>query len=583
MTTRKNQTPKQVALSTQEVDELKGRIQNKTLTNQDAELLLGLISFNVWVKEQLERSKLSIKRLRKLFGFKNESRKNTDEADKDETDKSNDSDDKSDSKNRDENDVPACEPPDEATGQSSPMVTVPEWDAEQNHGRYGANDYTGCPVTSISFDDELLKAGVCPKCAECNTNAKLTYPDPTVLVFLESQPLVSGQRYELENGRCLTCQTYYTAPLPEELKNRKKYSHSCTSAIAINHYYVGLPFKRIEMLQRAQGVPLADATQYDLVNKFYTSTLKPVVVALTQLAANGNSLFFDDTPGRILEQMSHNKKATCRKNKNSVHSTALLSEHENHRIYLFNTNTLTAGKQLAEILKGRTSKDNFKTMSDASANNFPTLGDNLLARWIISLCLAHGRRRFVELLGETDKDIEFVLDTIAKIYKNEKHCKQHKFNDEERLIYHKKHSAPVISALHIWFNNLLLHKKVEPNSRFGEAIRYMLKRWRWLTQFLRVPGAAIDNNICEQAIKVVIRYRKNSLFYKTFYGASIGDAMMSVLHTAVNAKANIFAYFNALQQHTKQVQTSPENWLPWNYQQTQASLEVEMQTVLTPA
>ena len=78
----------------------------------------------------------------------------------------------------------------------------------------------------------------------------------------------------------------------------------------------------------------------------------------------------------------------------------------------------------------------------------------------------------------------------------------------------------------------------------------------------------MDNNICEIAIKVLIRYRNNSRFYKTLYGASIGDAMMSVLHTAVSAGINPFDYLNTLQLYSDAVQSNPDQWLPWNYQDT---------------
>ena len=129
-----------------------------------------------------------------------------------------------------------------------------------------------------------------------------------------------------------------------------------------------------------------------------------------------------------------------------------------------------------------------------------------------------------------------------------------------------------MKALQVWLNNLLLYKEVEPNSRFGEAIAYLLKRWKQLTQFLYVLGAPLDNNICEIAIKVLIRYRNNSRFYKTLYGASIGDAMMSLIHTAVAANINPFDYLNALQLHSSDVQARPEQWLPWNFQDTLVEL-----------
>jgi hypothetical protein len=35
----------------------------------------------------------------------------------------------------------------------------------------------------------------------------------------------------------------------------------------------------------------------------------------------------------------------------------------------------------------------------------------------------------------------------------------------------------------------------------GQAIRYMQDRWQELTQFLRVPGAPLDNNATERILK----------------------------------------------------------------------------------
>jgi len=43
---------------------------------------------------------------------------------------------------------------------------------------------------------------------------------------------------------------------------------------------------------------------------------------------------------------------------------------------------------------------------------------------------------------------------------------------------------------------------VEPNSGLGQAIAYLLKHWEKLTLFLREPGAPLDNNLCERALKI---------------------------------------------------------------------------------
>jgi hypothetical protein len=93
----------------------------------------------------------------------------------------------------------------------------------------------------------------------------------------------------------------------------------------------------------------------------------------------------------------------------------------------------------------------------------------------------------------------------------------------------------------------------------------MLKHWDPLTLFLRVPGAPLDNNICERALKKVILHRKNSLFYKTEFGALIGDMFMSLIHTCNLGGYNPFDYLMALMKHTQAVSAAPENWMPWNY------------------
>ena len=94
----------------------------------------------------------------------------------------------------------------------------------------------------------------------------------------------------------------------------------------------------------------------------------------------------------------------------------------------------------------------------------------------------------------------------------------------------------------------------------------MLKHWKALTQFLHVAGAPIDNSLCERTIKVAIRHRRNSLFFKTSRGALVADGLMSLIHTAIRNGVNPYDYLNQLQYYATDVHTHPEQWLPWNYQ-----------------
>lgn len=64
--------PKQVQLTAKEADALKQRIFTKELTDTDKELLAGLVSFNLWLHDQLSLAKISIRKLKQLFGFRRE-------------------------------------------------------------------------------------------------------------------------------------------------------------------------------------------------------------------------------------------------------------------------------------------------------------------------------------------------------------------------------------------------------------------------------------------------------------------------------------------------------------------------------
>lgn len=114
---------------------------------------------------------------------------------------------------------------------------------------------------------------------------------------------------------------------------------------------------------------------------------------------------------------------------------------------------------------------------------------------------------------------------------------------------------------------MIREKKVEPNSTLGGAILYMLNHWSELTKFMTVAGVPLDNNICERLVKSSILYRKNSLFYKSEYGALIGDIYMSIIQTCKNMKINPFKYLQDLQINKKEVIKYPEKWMPWNFEQ----------------
>ena len=117
-----------------------------------------------------------------------------------------------------------------------------------------------------------------------------------------------------------------------------------------------------------------------------------------------------------------------------------------------------------------------------------------------------------------------------------------------------------------WLDKQFDDRLVEPNSSLGKAVAYMQGHWETLTRFLSVAGAPIDNNLVERALKLFIRQRKNSLFYRTEHSAYIASVLTSVIATCIHAGGNALEYLVALQEHRAEVFANPEAWLPWSYQ-----------------
>jgi hypothetical protein len=250
-----------------------------------------------------------------------------------------------------------------------------------------------------------------------------------------------------------------------------------------------------------------------------------------------------------------------------VFTSGIVSVLDGRQIALFFTGHRHAGENLTTVLKQRASELGRPIqMCDALARNMPKELETIVAN-----CMAHGRRRFVEVAPNFPDECLHVLEILKDVYKNDAQAKRQEMSDEQRLHWHQAQSGQKMAELESWLTEQIEQRKVEPNSGLGEAIAYMLKHWNKLTLFLRQPGAPLDNNVCERAIKRAILHRKNAYFYKTQNGARVGDLFMSLIHTCELNDVNPFDYLTQLQKHAEAIALCPADWMPWNYKQALAS------------
>jgi len=434
------------------------------------------------------------------------------------------------------------------TGESAPA----------GHGRRPAAAFTGAHRVSIPHAT-LQPGDRCPECGQ----GKVYRQEPVKLLRFVGQPPLKATVFEMERLRCNACGEIFTADEPAEA-GEAKYDVTAVAMIALLKYGTGVPFKRQERLQMQLGMPLAATTQWELVEAA-AKLLRPVLEELIRQAAQASVMHNDDTGMRILRLAREpGDKRT------GTFTSGIVSIVGAWSIALYFTGPKHAGENIAEVLKQRTRELPAPIqMCDALSRNTPKLEG---VEPLQANCLAHGRRQFVEVVENFPEECRYVLETLRGVYHYDALARKQELSPEGRLRFHQEHSGPLMKGLHEWMEVQFAEHRTEPNSGLGKAISYILNHWPKLTLFLQQPGAPLDNNIVERALKKAILNRKNALFYKTLNGAAVGDLFMSLIYTCELNGANPFDYLTELQRHARELSRKPSEWMPWNYRETLARL-----------
>jgi len=258
------------------------------------------------------------------------------------------------------------------------------------------------------------------------------------------------------------------------------------------------------------------------------------------------------------------------KERPGMHTTALVVKVAEHTAILYYSSRRHAGENLQGLLdKRQAGLEKPLAMSDALSSN-EVADETALIR---CHCLAHGRRKFSDLEEVFPQECQVVLDVISQVFDHDEQARKEQLSAEARLAYHQAQSQPLMNGLTRWLDQQMDEHLVEPNSSLGKAIAYMQGHWETLTRFLHITGAPLDNNIVERALKLFIRQRKNSLFYKSEHSAYIASVLSSLIATCIYAGVNALEYLVALQEHRGEVFADPAAWLPWAYASSRASPE----------
>jgi hypothetical protein len=427
-----------------------------------------------------------------------------------------------------------------------------------------AEAYTGARL--VRCRDAELKSGA--DCPHDGCRGKLyDTKHPSIFIRLTGQPLVGATRYEQEVLRCSACQERFTAPLPADVKP-EKYDETCDVSLALAKYGAGLPWYRLARLQESFGVPLPESIQFERCEAVADAAL-PVFVYLRRLAADGEVIYSDDTRVRILSCLKENKDLK-EEERRGTQTSGMVIEVGGRKIAIYANSRRHAGENLDELLKARSAELGRPIqMADALAANWSGQEETVEAK-----CLAHARRKFIDIERAFPSECGRVLNAITQVYRVE--AETEGMSAQERLECHQARSGPVMAELREWIEEEFSERRTEPNSSLGQAFRYVLKHWEGLTRFLTVAGVPLDNNLAERALKRAVLLRKNALFYKNEHGASVGAILQSLIETCRLNRVSAWEYLLALMRNRSEARANPAAYLPWIYAREEPEEECEL-------
>jgi transposase len=278
--------------------------------------------------------------------------------------------------------------------------------ASKGHGRLGAGTYVG--ARKVVIRAKLAGGDACPECARGRV---YTQRLPKTLMRVVGRAPVEATVYEMERLRCNACGQVFTAEEPEGI-GPDKYDASATAMIAQLKYGTGVPFTRLERMERQIGIPLPAATQWELVEQT-AALLKPAFDQLIWQAAQGEVLHNDDT-GMLILQLAREPSDK----RTGIFTSGIVSLWQDHKIALFFTGRQHAVENLADLLKHRAEEIRSPIqMCDALSRNTPKLTNGV--QILLANCMAHGRRQFVDVAANFPQECGYVLEALGMVYGND--------------------------------------------------------------------------------------------------------------------------------------------------------------------
>ncbi|WP_249437177.1 IS66 family transposase, partial [Escherichia coli] len=282
-----------------------------------------------------------------------------------------------------------------------------------------------------------------------------------------------------EKHACTQCDAIVQAPAPSRPIERGIAGPGLLARVLISKYAEHTPLYRQSEMYGRQGVELSRSLLSGWVDAC-CRLLSPLEEALQDYVLTDGKLHADDTPVPVL--LPGNKKT------------------KTGRLWTYVRDDRNAG--FNELCRdGRITE---------------------------AACWAHARRKIHDVHVRTPSALtEEALKRIGELYAIEAEIRG--MTAEQRLAERQLKTKPLLKSLESWLREKM--KTLSRHSELAKAFAYALNQWPALTYYADDGWAEADNNIAENALRMVSLGRKNYLLFGSDHGGERGALLYSLIGT----------------------------------------------------
>src|SRR6266404_7439414 len=340
-------------------------------------------------------------------------------------------------------------------------------------------------------------------------------------------------------------------------------STALVTHVVVSKFAWYLPLYRQVQILASQGIHLDRATLACWVKRaaWWLKSLYELQLRTIQASPR---LFCDETPMPVLDPGRHRTR-TCQFWAHAMDDRPWGGPSPPAVAYVF-----ADGRGTKEIAGQLTGFSGILQVDGYAAYKALARGQGGAIR--LAFCLAHARRKFVEVYKTTQSPFAHeVIERLQVVYAIEAEIRG--LGAEQRLAVRRARAAPLMEALKARLTTML--GQLFSQSPLAGAINYALNHWDGLTLFLDDGRVEVDTNTVERSMRPIAMGRRNSLFSGSEGGAESWAILASLVNTAKLHELDPQAYLADVLEHIVSGRTKSHQLhelLAWNWKAAQARI-----------